>query len=425
VAGTGGAQLVTLAAIPFLTRAYGPSDFGVLALVVAVATIISTVSSGRYEAAIPFRKAVDDSATLLILCLGLLVIVATLVVVVSEIPVVSSLMVNGVSSSLIASFVVVLGLVNVMSFWSVRAGRFKLMSFSRLTHAAVTVSSQLLLADRFGGAGLIGGALVGYTVFAGLLLIPSLILDRKSIFKGETVARLPAVTSAYREFPLFASWSVLLNSLSNQLPNILFFKFGSPVIAGLVSMANRAVRAPLAIVGQSVYQVVAQHVGHHIDDRGKVVDDSRRVVAIMANVAAVPFLLLCFVLEPAFRVVLGAEWEEAGHYARLMLPWLFILLLCWPLTATYNTLGKQRQLLYFNIAFLVCATLPIVLLLWGYTVTLVVTTISVLSAFARFAYLAWILRPEDGRKKSMLNWRVASYLGLISVCAFSMVKLDA
>ena len=46
------AQLIPLAAMPLISRLYTPADFGVLASILAAATILSPLATGRYELAI-------------------------------------------------------------------------------------------------------------------------------------------------------------------------------------------------------------------------------------------------------------------------------------------------------------------------------------------------------------------------------------
>lgn len=45
-------QAIPLLISPILTRIYSPEDFGILALFLSIATLISVISSGRYEQAI-------------------------------------------------------------------------------------------------------------------------------------------------------------------------------------------------------------------------------------------------------------------------------------------------------------------------------------------------------------------------------------
>ena len=80
--GTAIAQVITIAATPLLTRLYTPSDFGLLAVFLAVASVGATLVTLRYETSILVPKENTESANLVLLSLilggGLSVVLAVL-----------------------------------------------------------------------------------------------------------------------------------------------------------------------------------------------------------------------------------------------------------------------------------------------------------------------------------------------------------
>jgi len=86
ITGTAVAQAIPVAISPILTRLYSPEDFGVLALFIAITSIISVFATLRFEIAIPQAKHSRDAAAVtalsLLLCtsisLFLLIIVSLL-----------------------------------------------------------------------------------------------------------------------------------------------------------------------------------------------------------------------------------------------------------------------------------------------------------------------------------------------------------
>ncbi len=65
------AQLIPLISEPFLVRFFTPTEFGILALFLAVATLFSSVATARYEMAIVLPK--KDNIAINILALSLLI----------------------------------------------------------------------------------------------------------------------------------------------------------------------------------------------------------------------------------------------------------------------------------------------------------------------------------------------------------------
>ena len=64
--GTSIAQAIPIAISPILTRIYTPEDFGVFALYMAIATVVSVIATGRYETAIMLPKKDSEAINLFI-----------------------------------------------------------------------------------------------------------------------------------------------------------------------------------------------------------------------------------------------------------------------------------------------------------------------------------------------------------------------
>ena len=65
--GTTIAQAIPIAISPILTRIYTPEDFGMFALYMSVASILSVVATGRYELAIMLPKKDEDAVNIVAL----------------------------------------------------------------------------------------------------------------------------------------------------------------------------------------------------------------------------------------------------------------------------------------------------------------------------------------------------------------------
>ena len=69
--GTGLAQAIPIAISPILTRIYTPEEFGVFALYMAIASILTVLVTGRYEMAILLPKKDRDAMSLVALSIAL------------------------------------------------------------------------------------------------------------------------------------------------------------------------------------------------------------------------------------------------------------------------------------------------------------------------------------------------------------------
>jgi len=68
------------------------------------------------------------------------------------------------------------------------------------------------------------------------------------------------VAKEYKKFPLYSTWSALLNSTGAQLPVLIFTAYYSPLIAGLYMLTQRVIKTPLSIVGQAVTQLFISNI---------------------------------------------------------------------------------------------------------------------------------------------------------------------
>ena len=61
MSGTVLAQAIPIAITPILSRIYTEEDFGILAIYVSIATIVSVIATGRYEMAILLPREDEDA----------------------------------------------------------------------------------------------------------------------------------------------------------------------------------------------------------------------------------------------------------------------------------------------------------------------------------------------------------------------------
>ena len=76
--GTTIAQAIPIAISPILTRMYSPESFGVLAIFISVATVISVIANLRYQLAIVQPKKDEDAAAIVILSMIIAAIISSL-----------------------------------------------------------------------------------------------------------------------------------------------------------------------------------------------------------------------------------------------------------------------------------------------------------------------------------------------------------
>jgi O-antigen/teichoic acid export membrane protein len=419
-AGSGTAQLILLAATPLLSRLYLPDDFGVLAVILAVSAIVIPFSTLRYENAILIRSDEYPPASLLLLCVVILCAFTLILVPLNRYvfnQAFTSEEIPAFAQSLITIYVFILGLNSILTAWHSRFKRFKIISIALLVQSLCTVSAQSFFGLNSIPGGLVYGHLGGLISYAVILMLASMRLDYSEIINIQAIRKIRHAAIKQKQFPIYSTWSALLNGMANNLPNILFSKLFTTAAAGHYAMATRLIRNPMSIIGQAVYQVVAQHAGEHHNQRLELCRVLNLVLRRMAYIAILPFILMSLFLVTIITYILGAQWAETGSYARILLPWLFLTYITWPLTGTYNALGKQGRLLIFNAIFVAGILIAFSSLLIDKNIITVLLLLSLCGSASRFYYLYWLFAQLDSPEVKDISAFMLTYTAVISLFA--------
>jgi len=346
VGGTAGAQLITVAALPLLTRIYSPEDFELLAVYLAVLGMLSAIACLRYEIAIPLPRADDDAADLLVAALLSTALVGSITLALALLW--PEAIAAGLGVPRFAPYlwllpvgVVMAGLYAALQYWASRQRRFGLVARSRLVQGAVGVGSQL-------GAGAAGlapvGLLFGHMLYGGAGALSLALSARRhdhAVFAGVSWARIRARASEYRRFPLLSTIEALANSAAIQVPVLLIAAFTIGPEAGFVLLASRVIGAPMQLVGSAIAQVYLARAPEEMR-AGRLRPFTFSILRPLA-LAGIPALTLLALIAPeGFALAFGEEWRRAGVLLQWMTPWFILQLLSSPVSMVLHVMGRVR-----------------------------------------------------------------------------------
>ena len=152
----------------------------------------------------------------------------------------------------------------------------------------------------------------------------------------------------YIKFPMLDTGSILVQQLCVHAPIILLTAFFSPAIGGLYAKALYFLLVPSLIIGQSVGQVFLQESAAAKAEGRNLAGLVEAVFNRMITLGTLPFALLSIIGPELFGLFLGARWTEAGVYAQILAPQLFIVFLVGSIFTLFGTLGKQELNLISN-----------------------------------------------------------------------------
>ncbi len=402
--GTTLAQVLTVLVAPILARLYEPSAFGTAAVFASLATVIGVIACLRYELAIMLPERDKDAANLLaVSLLSVLAItgLTAILILFARDPIVALLKAPGLADYMWLLPLVVLanGVFVALSYWNSRTKRFGRLSIAGISRALVVNGSQLAMGmtgNAHSGA-LIGSRALGSAITVAVLGGQTWHDDRGLLKQCISWQDMVAGLKRHRKFPLYGTWSALLNSISWQLPTFLLSAFFSSTVVGYYALGTRLLRMPMSLIGGAIAQVFFQRaaVAKTEGSLASVVESAfRRLVMI----GMFPLLLLTIVGRDLFVVVFGGNWAEAGVYAQILSIWTFFWFISSPLSTLYSVLEKQESGLLLNTVLFVTRLLSLgiggvlgnarlALLLFGATGTLVYGYLSL--AIAAASGVSW------------------------------------
>jgi len=332
---------------------YSPEDIGLFAVFGAALGIITIISSLHYELAIPLPKEDKVAFNLLGLAITVVLVIGMILTV--------SLIFGGERLLVLAranelhnylwlfpiSFLV-FGVTQALTFWALRKKAFHATATSTSLQGIGMAVPQVGLGFlNIGVLGLLVGQITGQILSACVLL--------KSLFRSDhhkiTIKDMCEVAITYRRFPLFASWSSLINMLSAQLPVLMLSYAFGPHITGFYALSYRVLQAPMRFVGQSVSQVFFSAAAD-ANLEGRLTDLTLRAFEKLIRISMPCFITIYIIAPELFALCFGKPWIEAGVYSQLLMPWFLLLFLSTPLSMLVSILQQQSKELVFQAAYL-------------------------------------------------------------------------
>jgi O-antigen/teichoic acid export membrane protein len=367
VSGTVFAQAITLATSPIITRLYSPDAFGVWAIFNSVTGIVGVVACLRYELSIMLPESDEEGANQLAISLLSVLSIASLSVVAVLLwkgPILAALKAPGLGPWLWMAPLAILvnGVYLALNYWNSRTRHFGRLSAVRVGASAASSAVQVGLgwAGRANGGALIASSVVG-TGLSAAVLAGQIGREDGGVFRrgirwrgiGEGIRR-------HRKFPIYSTFSALMNTISWQLPPILLQRFFAASVVGYYALGNRLLRLPMDLIGGAISQVFFQRAvaARAAGTLAELVEATyRRLIRL----SLVPIVLLGLIAPEVFRLVFGSQWSEAGVYTQILSLWTFFWFLSSPLSTLFSVLERQELGLRLNGLILMSRVVALVL----------------------------------------------------------------
>lgn len=355
--GTTIAQAIPVLVSPILTRLYEVSDFAVLTVVATIISLVGVITTGRYELTIGLPESEREAKQLV----WLSVIISCFVALFSFFILLLGrfTIARWYNNPEAANYLLLVpvaslfyGFFQALSFWNIRKRFYGDLAGSRVSQSMVNSGISLGYAfTGWGMNGLVFGNVAGHVAsffYAWLRLlwkkeIPS---ARENLHVGE----LKTLASRYRDFPRVNGVHALTDVAQSTLIIFIISSFFGTLATGLYGLTMRVLQAPLNMIGSTFAIVFYKEVSEKVAKKEKIGKLLRSTIITLTMISAPIFLIIMIFGPSLFSLVFGDEWREAGVYARIMSPWLFVNFISSPISHLPAILGKQRQFFLLSLA---------------------------------------------------------------------------
>lgn len=395
-------QALSVLVGPVNSRLYRPVDYGTLSLFGAMFTSVSVVGTMQYEMALANADDDAEAMNLVVLCF-LLSAGWTLLIALATFGApgpVNHLLSRDDSQFLKYLWFLPFGigataLLQTFQRWAMRELAFPQLSLVQVVQgvlaSCVTVTMGFLHA---GLPGLIAGSMVAtaYGIFSyGRLSQPRF----RALWPRVSLAGIKAAARRHYRYPLYTTWSTLLNTFSGLVPVLLLTRGFGNAYTGYFSLCQRILFLPIILVSGAITPVFYSRAKRAQKD-GTLSALTVRLVDSIAGVNVFFSVFLALFGEWLFVLVFGAQWRRAGQYAAALAPWVLCNFLVNPLEALPLVFDRQRASFVFQVLLLGLRAASLLVGIHYHSDLLAMWLFGGTSAVHMLVYFAWMLRLVQG-----------------------------
>ncbi len=393
--GTALGQGMVMLSSPVLTRLYAPAEIGALAIFMSAVSILTMVTSLRYEMTIPLAEDDEGAANLLVLSLLLTLLLSVLMG--SSVWLLRDAIVHWARAPALRPYLWLLplslwgsGTYRALNQWALRKQDFTPVAYTQISQGVSQALAQVGLGLlKVGVVGLLVGDALGRTSGSSTLASLAWRRDRAAL-RFVSWARMRRAARLYRQFPLLSSPAVLLNSIGLQLPTLLLAAFYGPTITGWFALGQRVIMVPSILVGRAVAQVYYAEASRLArEDPAGLRSLFLKTAQGLFLIGIVPIVLLAMKGPWLFALAFGNSWQQSGLYVGILVPMVVLQFTSFPLGASLDAVNRQD--LQLAREFLRVASMSGAVIWAGTSHLPPVTTISIISVVGSAGYLLHIL----------------------------------
>lgn len=389
------AQVLPFLFYPVLGRIFTAEEFGLLAVLTSITSVLAVVGSGKYESGILVAGDKNEAANLalfaVVMGLATMAVSWVLMQFVLIWPLTAWLdepqLEHWIFVCPLAAFFIIV--FNVYNEWCVRESYFKALSVNKIVNsAAITLSKTLLGFVKICSQGLVVGDLVGRAISAAGCVVRALYHDGNT-FRQARWAEMRRCAVKFKEFPKYTMPGQLLNTIGQAIPILLITAFFSKDEVGQFSMAMTIFAIPINVISTALRDVYRQRANEEYRQRGECLASFDRLLKLLLLLGGAGLLLFVWFLPWLTQLFLGAQWLPAGQYAQILAPAMVLSLVAGPLSGIFIVTEKLRAFFYWQVIYVVTTLVSV--LVGGWLLGTMEATLILFAVLRGVAYLISIL----------------------------------
>lgn len=395
-------QALSVLVGPINSRLYRPTDYGTLSLFGAMFTSVSVLSTMQYEMSLATAEEDVEAMHLVVLCFLLIGGTSALIALATfgAPELLSRLLSRDDAQFLKYIWFLPFGigataLMQTFQRWAMRERAFPQLSLVQVVQGLLASVCTVTLGFYHAGLpGLIAGSMAA-TLFGiysyGRLSYPKF----HALWPQVSLAGLRAAGLRYYRYPLYTTWSTLLNSFSGLVPVLLLTRGFGNAYTGYFSLCQRILFLPIILISGAITPVFYSRAKQAQRD-GTLAALTTRLIHSIAGINVFFSVFLGLFGEMLFVLVFGAQWHRAGQYAAALAPWVLCNFLVNPLEALPLVYDRQRTSFVFQVVLLGLRAGSLLVGIHYRSDLLAMWLFGSTSAVYMLAYFAWLLRLVQG-----------------------------
>ncbi len=357
VFGTIIAQAIPLLLHPFLRRIYTPEDFGAMAVFLSIFSMLTIVSSLRFEATIVLPKNDNESANIFSLAfvinLGFNLIGFFIVLFFKEsivnligLPVKYSDFLYFLPAT---SFLY--SLYQSINYWLIRQKAFRASSTNKIVRRAVEGIFQL-------GMGILkipGGLFIGdfFGNFSNVLSGIRQINKNKFSLKVVSKRKMGFVFKKFIDYPKYNVVPTLLSSAASLLPFLFINKIYSTEVVGYLDLSRMVLSIPLIFISATIAQVLFQQITEKRHNKSSIKRDLLNICFIIVGIIVLEALILFFFGDTLFKLIFGENYLISSYYSKILIFSFSMTFITSTFSSIFITFDKIKQNSVWQITYFI------------------------------------------------------------------------